>query len=149
MSLYLIVNDVTFEPLSVALVDGAPPSLSTGTYYDTGRYGPAPSAGAPFYDEQEISFDKVDGVYLVRKGFRHTAIFATLVIAGSPTYCNATCKTLLAGLRQLARYTVELPGGTTYPGCKLRDCGTPTWENMSGGCLLVIPCIWAQRSLAN
>ena len=37
MSLYLIVNDVTFEPLSVALVDGAPPSLSTGTYYDTGQ----------------------------------------------------------------------------------------------------------------
>mgnify|MGYP001591424000 CR=1 FL=1 len=144
---YLVVNGSSYEPLTEAIPTAL--ALVQGVYYDPGRYGHAPVAGAPFYDEQDVTFDAIDGVWVVRKGFRFTPIFATLVLAGTPQYCNQTCKSLLASLRQLARYTVELPGTVQYEGCRLKESGTPTWENINGGCFLVIPCIWLQRSMTN
>jgi hypothetical protein len=141
----LTVNGQTFTPLAEWVKLRA---ANAGNYYDTGRFGPAPCAGAPFYEEIEVNFDGLDGTYIVRKGFRFTPLFATLVLAGTASGCNGAWKTLAASMRQLARYTVALPGAS-YDGCRLKDCGSPTWQNMNSGCLLVVPCIWLQRSVAN
>ncbi|HEY3320883.1 MAG TPA: hypothetical protein VGP72_10500 [Planctomycetota bacterium] len=145
---YLTASSCTFEPLPDGIIVG-PAHLDSGDYYDVGMVGTAPAAGQRMYDDAPVTFVGIDGVAHIRKGFRGMPIYATLVFAGSVNQCHTRCKNALDALSQQARYSVGLPDGATFQGCKLQNVGVPSWRNVSGGCLLFVPVTFIQLSDTN
>ncbi len=140
-------NGNDFAPLPEAI--GAGLTLVQGLYHDTGKYGPPPMAGAPVNDRRQVTFPGIAGTVDVDHEFRHRALFATLILAGTLAYCHSACKTLLENLNTNTRYTIALPDGTTFDGCKLQDAGQGSFVNMNNGVLLILPCIFMQKSTTN
>lgn len=143
---YFEANGLQFEPLPVGV---SPTALVQGIYHDTGRYGPAPVASRPIYQDDPLSWPGVDGVVIVRHGFRGRLIFATLVFAGPLSFAHSEAKDTLETLASNTRYTISMPEGASYDGCKLQEAGQGSFINMSGGVLLFIPAIFNQFSLTN
>lgn len=143
----LSVNSVSFASLPSGWSGG---SLASGRYYSTGEFGVAPYAGRPVYAEDDIDFDGVDGTATRRRGFRYRPIQATLIWAGTLNYCQSTRDSDLAGFSQQNRYTIVLPDGNSYNGCKLAgDCMAQLYGNMDSKVMSIVPCLWLQKSTSN
>lgn len=115
----MIINGITVKSLDQCwtAVGGRP---LAGTYYALEPYGEAPRASAPEYEELAVTFPGVDGVGIKRFGFRGRDVFATLCIIGADKAAVETAWTALStSVTQLARYSITMPGGTVYQGCKL------------------------------
>lgn len=143
---YFEAGGVQFAPLPEGV---SPTLLVNGQYHDTGAYGQAPAAGAPFYKDVPIDFVDIDGVANVRHGFRGRMIFATLVWAGTLAYCHSQSKDDLEAMSANARYTIALPDGETFEGCKMIPPNPGKFENLSNGVVLVMPCLFIQLSETN
>jgi hypothetical protein len=146
MAGYFEANGIQFAPITEGV---RPDQLFTGRYHDVGQWGPAPFATKPIYDDRAKTFPAIDGITDVRHGFRGRGIFATLIFAGALDAVDASCKSTLDSLSQNARYTIQLPGGSSFDGCKLADVGQESYVNCSGGVLLIVPAIFIQKSLTN
>ena len=142
----LIANGIYFSHLPDAVIDTA---VITGHYYDTGRHGPPPFATDRQYEDKRITYPGIDGVVIVRHGFRGRLIFATLVFVGSVTACNTDAKNTFDTLRTNIRYTVSIPDGITFDGCKLYSVGNGSWENIWDGCFLYYPVVFEELSDSN
>jgi hypothetical protein len=143
----LSINSTYFASLPSGWSGG---SLASAAYYSTGEFGVAPYAGAPFYAEDDIDFDGVDGTATRRRGFRYRPIQATLIWVGTLSYVHAQRDANLAAFKQQNRYAIVLPDGSTFNGCKLiGDCMGQTYQNMDGKVMSIVPCLWLQKSTSN
>lgn len=129
-----IPNAITYNPLT----------LTSGQYYDTGRYGPAPSASGPVNERHDKTYPGVDGTQQVDYGFRSRLLFTTLIWADSD-YGAALSSAVSAMdlLNTNNRYPISI-GNTNFDGCKVMDWGQPSWINMNFGVLYIVPVIFHQ-----
>lgn len=143
----LVINGSTFVGLPEGFSSG---SLAQGAYYSTDKLGAPPYVGRPIYEETDVTFDGVDGVGRIRRGFRSRGISATLIWAGSLNYCHTSRDTFFANASQLARYSIALPSGNTYQGCKPSgNWMSQSWLNMDGKCLTICNVEFEQLSATN
>jgi len=125
----------SYGPLSGYFVSNA---VVAGIYYALPPLGNAPEAGDPIYDESRINIPGRDNTGMVRSGFVRQYIWADMVLIYSLASMGANKKNFLAGLRQLARYTITLPDGDSYNGCRLiQPCSRATRENIASGFVAV------------
>ncbi len=130
-----VANGNTFNALSTFFAANA---VVAGLYYALPPLGEPPTAGEPIYDESHVSFPGRDFVGIVRSGRSTRRIWADLVIINSLSASGAVRKTLLESLKQLARYTVTLPNGDSYDGCRLMaELGPPTVMNIASGYIAI------------
>jgi len=143
---YFEAGGQQFAPLPEGVT---PTALVQGMYHDTGYFGPAPCAGAKIMKWVDVDFTDVDGVAQVEHGFRGRPIMAVLVFAGSLAWVDSNSKTTLDALKTNTRYTITMPGGTSYDGCKLIRPEPGKYFNLSGGVVQVVPCLFMQLSETN
>ncbi len=115
----LTINGVAITDFAQAF--GAANGFPTaGNYYALEPYGQPPRAGFKTYREIPVMFPGVDGIALKRMGGGARSISADLLIAGASKAAVGTAFAALdASFTQLARYTITMPEGTAYQGCKL------------------------------
>lgn len=85
-----------------------------------GQYWDVVTPSGPKTEKQEIAAGGVDGVAIVRAGFRAQRIVADVYIVGAN---RAACMTLLANLDAAwnSPCSVAVPNGQTYPSADLED----------------------------
>jgi hypothetical protein len=142
----LTVNGLAYTELYES-INGA--TYVQGRYHAHGVPGMAPSAGAPIYRDVEVEFPGVDGIGVIRFGFRGRPLYMALCWVGTESYCQTTQKSDMDTLTQLARYSVTLPNGATFPGCRLFSDGPPSWFNLSGAVCCWQQIVVRQMSLSN
>ncbi len=95
--------------------------LTAGVYYlDPGsKLGKPPSVGGKTYREFERVFPGVDGVGIVRNNFESLLIEIDLILVDSTRAGVGTKRAAIDILvTQLARYTITMPDGQAYQGCR-------------------------------
>ena len=114
----ITINGLTYKSLDECWGVGGRPLA--GVYYSLDPFGEAPRASAPEYEELSVTFPGVDGVGIKRFGFRGRDIFITLCLIGADKAAVENQWLVInASITQLNRFTIVLPGGTTFQGCKL------------------------------
>jgi hypothetical protein len=112
-----------------------------GHYYATPPFGNPPFEGAAEYQDLEITLPGVDGIGVKRLGFRGRPIYARLAFIGDTKAEVETDKNaMFAKFVALASYSIQLPGGTTRPSCRIvhGSAGRGEWQYMGGKfCLFV------------
>lgn len=146
----ITINGNSYDDLTAAFNAGQQPT--SGTYYVLAPFGEPPLAGPPEYEEVEVSFPGVDGVATKRLGFRGRNIWAMLIVIGaSKAAVQSSVNTMQSSFAQQARYTISMPGGTQYQGCKLaRGAATQTsWSTIGDKVCCIVACQFRQLSLQN
>jgi hypothetical protein len=145
------INSTSFSDFVSAFAVGSG-EPSNGTYYAVPPWAERPRAGFKTYQELPISFPGVDGVALKRMGFRGLVLACTLIAVGGNESAVGTridaVRTLTAGL---ARYSIVMPEGTTFEGCKLVSGSGQVsgWATMGSKTCAMIDLAFMQYSEAN
>lgn len=135
MGTTISINGTAYKGLDEFFVAGA---VVAGIYYALPPLGNAPEAGQPRYDESRVNIPGRDWTAIVRSGKVALPIWADMVLIDTLANMGAKVKTFLAGLTQLARYTIILPDTSTYLGCRLmQQAPRPVRENISAGYVAV------------
>lgn len=145
------INSTSYNDFVSAFAAGSG-EPSDGTYYAVPPWAERPRAGFKTYQELPISFPGVDGVALKRMGFRGLVLTCTLIAIGSNESAVGTriaaVRTLTSGL---ARYTVTMPEGTSFQGCKLVSGSgqVSAWTTMGTKTCAMIDLAFMQYSEVN
>lgn len=118
-------------------IDGPQP----GNYYAIGDLGSPPHEGPPMYSELEIVFPGMDGIGIKRMGFRGRMITCRILFVDSTKDLVETRKNAFFTLiTPLASFSVQVPGGTSRPSCRLVAGGGTlgTWMQMGGRFVLAV-----------
>lgn len=142
----LVAAGVNFADITTGFGGG---SLAANRYWALNAIGQPPVDFEPQYDDRQVVFPNVDGVGEIRFGFRGRLIAATLVYVGTAANCNAQRKADLDAFKVHPRYTVSLPNGNSFDGCKLIS-SAPMWgPNIDGFAMCIVPVVWQQKSTTN
>ena len=149
----LTINGQSFTAYGENAFAGGANAPTAGQYFADRNYGNWPRVGAPIYKDEDIVLTGLyDGVGTVRKTLLGRTIAATLLIVGaSENNIRTTISTLQTAFSQLARYTIALPNGASYDGCKLVS-GMDDWEiveHFQDSMVARVPCVFMQKSLTN
>lgn len=121
----VVLNGITYTSWDDAFTGGLS-SPGNGIYYALRPDGLPPAFREPVFDDRSVSYPGVDGRGKKRYGYRGRQIDIELIVVGSTLGGAETAITNLlsgtAGLKKLARYTVAMPGGTSFDGCTLAAC---------------------------
>lgn len=113
----------------------------------------APYAGAPDFDDRPIKFPGVAGTATRRFEFANRPIFAALAFIGaSRAGAESELNDAIESWTQLARYTITLPGGETFQGCKMLPGSCSVVRNIvfQGGDIAILAmCEFVQMSTEN
>lgn len=147
----LVIDGTTFTPFTGGFTGTVP---ATGTYYsEGGAYGAAPFAGPPVKEQENLTFNDVDGTATRDRGFRFRPITANVIFCGTVSSVNTAVKSFYEGMRPIGslctRFTVSLPDGASYDGCHLVAASSERWENLSGKVLFLISLTLHQMSTTN
>ena len=148
----LTINGQAFGPFSALFVGGANAPTGNSQAYADGNYGDVPFESEPVYREQDVEYVGVlDGVGTIRTVWLGRYIYATLLFTGTVTQIRTNWATVHASAAQLARYSVALPNGATYAGCKLVNFDRPRFVDYYIGGIVVAAAnvTLRQKSTAN
>lgn len=147
----LVIKSTTFAPFTGGFTGVIP--ANNNYYSEGGPFGPPPWLGEVVKEEEDITFDSVDGTGGRDRGFRHRPLSASLIFCGTVASAEAAAKAFFESLRPtsspVTRFTITTPGGSAIQGCKLRTTSSQNWQNLSGKCLYLVSCTFHQLSLTN
>jgi hypothetical protein len=119
---YFEANGHPIEPFPTAFNASNVPQ--EGVYYACPNCGDA--SGDPPYDDARDYMEArviVPGVGEIGTKrnipFGTKRIYAELIFVGTKAQCETRRQSLMASFEQLARYTVSLPSGPSFNGCKM------------------------------
>lgn len=149
----LTINGQSFDAYGSSAFAGGANAPTAGQYFADRNYGNWPRVGAPIYKDEDVVFTGIfDGIGNVRKALLGRTIAATLLIVGaSESDIRTTISTLQTSFSQLARYTIALPNGSSYDGCKMVS-GMDDWEvveHFQDRMVARVPVVFMQKSLTN
>ena len=149
-ALVFVANGVSFTELGACVpAGGCPPE---GRYYSSDSssgFGPPPLFSSLEQDYREVTWPGVNGITTKTFGERGLMITASLVyIAASKVAAMAFLTSdFCTTFPQQARYTVTMPDGVDFGGCKLLrgGAGVATWgPAMNAMSVALIKAVWKQ-----
>lgn len=147
----LVIDGTTFTPMTGGFTGITP---ANGTYYsEGGPFGEAPFAGPPVKEQENITFNDVDGTATRDRGFRIRSLTCNVIFVGTVSSVNTAVKNFYEGMRPIgslcSRFTVSLPDGAEYQGCHLVGSSSERWGGVSGKVTFWASLTFHQMSLTN
>jgi hypothetical protein len=156
-NLIFVVNGVNF--LSANQICTGVVCNYSGRYYSSDNksdLGNPPLVSSQEFDDREVVFPGVDDVGIKRFGRRTRTIAADLIYVGATKAATEAYIESDWGssgtLIQLARYTIIMPGGTSYQGCRLIQSGAQeiAWgPPLDDAFVVQVKAVWKQYSQKN
>ncbi|HEY3325128.1 MAG TPA: hypothetical protein VGP72_32035 [Planctomycetota bacterium] len=113
------INGQTYQWFLAAYPNGQI-SPSPGVYFAMDPYGNWPSFGSPRYKDVFIQYPGVFAIGCKRLWFSGRPVHIELIsISNSIASAESAMATIFDNASQLARYTIAMPGGTSFGGCHL------------------------------
>lgn len=150
------IKGTPYNPLSSFNTGGV--IANVGVYYGMPGQGAfanciVPNAGIPEFEEFKVRFVGVPGTGTRRSAFSRLRIVGDLVVVNTLGASGAVIKALLSdsALMALQRYTIVMPKGDSYDGCKCEGLrGDPIEETIGNGYIgTILPLVFYQYSTTN
>jgi len=150
---FFSANNVTIDAFTDAF--NATNIATTGVYYAVPRSGEF-SGNPPYsvsrqYFETRIMIPGVGEVGTKRiYPFGIKGIYADIIFVGTKAQCETLRENTMSTFEQLKRYSIKMPDGPTFQGCKLDSVRKLRQVQMAGGNIAMIcACQWTQLGPTN